>query len=375
MLPYGKQYIDDDDIDAVDKVLNSDWLTTGPIIPEFEQAVADYVGAEFAVAVCNGTAALHTAMFAIGIGPGDEVILPPMTFAATANCVVYQGGTPVFSDIDPDTLLIDPTLIEDKITPKTKAIIAVDYAGQPCDYDHLRKICEKHDIFLIADACHALGATYKDKFVGSLADMTVFSFHPVKHITTGEGGMVITDNAKLDARSRLFRNHGIRTNHKQRDQQGTWFYEMLELGYNYRITDFQCALGLSQLKKLPAFLKLRHKIASRYDDAFTLIPEIQPLTVQKDVLHAYHLYVIKLNLEALSCNRISIFQKLRNKDIGANVHYIPVHLHPFYRKHFGMHRNLCPMAEKAYEQILSLPIFPKMTDEDIKKVINALIEK
>lgn len=375
MIPYGKQFIDDDDIRAVVEVLRSDWLTTGPKVPEFEKTVADFVRAKYAVAVCNGTAALHAVMFALGVGPGDEVILPPMTFAATANSIVYQGGTPVFCDINPDTLLIEPGLIEDKITSKTKAIIAVDYAGQPCDYDELRKICEKHGLFLIADACHALGATYKDKFVGSLADMTVFSFHPVKHITTGEGGMIVTDNAKLDSKARLFRNHGILTNYKQRDQRGTWFYEMLELGYNYRITDIQCALGLSQLKKLPDFLKIRHKIASRYDDAFNLIPEIQPLTIQKDVFHAYHLYVIKLHLETLSCNRMSIFKNLRNKGIGTNVHYIPVHLHPFYRKHFGTHRNLCPMAEKVYKQILSLPIFPGMADKDIKKVIDALTEK
>jgi perosamine synthetase len=375
MIPYGKQSIDDDDVRAVVEVLRSDWLTTGPKVPEFEKAVADFVRAKYAVAVCNGTAALHAVMFALGIGPGDEVILPPMTFAATANSIVYQGGTPIFSDINPDTLLIEPGLIEDKITSKTKAIIAVDYAGQPCDYDGLRKICEKHGLFLIADACHALGATYKDKFVGSLADMTVFSFHPVKNITTGEGGMIVTDDAKLDSRARLFRNHGIQTNYKQRDQQGTWFYEMLELGYNYRITDIQCALGISQLKKLPDFLKIRHKIASRYDDAFNLIPEIQPLTILKDVFHAYHLYVIKLHLEALSCSRMSIFQYLRNQGIGINVHYIPVHLHPFYRKHFGTHRNICPMAEKVYEQILSLPIFPGMTDKDIKKVIDALTEK
>jgi perosamine synthetase len=375
MIPYGRQFIDSDDIDAVIEVLRSDWLTTGPKVPEFESAIAQYVNAKFAVAVCNGTAGLHAAMFALGIRPGDEVILPPMTFASTANCIVFQGGTPVFSDIDPERLLIDPALIEEKITPRTKAIIAVDYAGQPCDYDALRNIAEKHGIHLIADACHALGAKYKNQMVGSLADMTVFSFHPVKHITTGEGGMVVTDNEEFDARLRLFRNHGIATDYKQREEQQTWFYEMLELGYNYRITDFQCALGLSQLKKLPSSLKSRRRIASYYDKAFASVSSIEPLSVQKHVLHAYHLYVIKLNLQDHGFNRNDLFQRLRNKGIGANVHYIPVHLHPYYRKHFNTHSRLCPIAEKVYDQILSIPIYPGMEDEDIEKVINAIIEK
>jgi perosamine synthetase len=356
-------------------VLRSDWLTTGPKVPEFESAITKYVGAKFAVAVCNGTAALHAAMFALGIGPGDEVILSPMTFVSTANCIVFQGGTPVFSDIDPDSLLIDPALIEEKITSRTKAIIAVDYAGHPCGYDALRGIAVKHGIYLIADACHALGAKYKDKMVGSLADMTVFSFHPVKHITTGEGGMIVTDSEELDARLRLFRNHGISSDFRQRDEQNSWFYEMLELGYNYRITDFQCALGLSQLKKLQSFIEDRRRIAARYDRAFASVPAIQPLTVQKDVLHAYHLYVIKLNPEVLGFSRNDFFHKLRNRGIGANVHYIPVHVHPYYRKHFKTHSNLCPVAEQAYEQILSIPLYPGMTDKDIQKVINTIIEE
>jgi perosamine synthetase len=375
MIPYSRQSIDRNDIEAVVEVLRSDWLTTGPKVPEFEKALAKFVGAKHAVAVCNGTAALHSAMFALGVGPGDEVIVPPMTFASTANCIVFQGGTPVFSDIDPDTLLIDPALVERKITSKTKAIIAVDYAGQPCDYDALRNIALKHGIYLVSDACHALGAKYKGKMLGSLADMTVFSFHPVKHITTGEGGMIVTDNAELDARLRLFRNHGIATDYRQRDEQKTWFYEMLELGYNYRITDFQCALGLSQLKKLPTLLEKRRRIASRYDDAFAANSAIHPLTLQKHVLHAYHLYVIKLNLDALGSSRNRLFHKLRNRGIGANVHYIPVHLHPYYRKHFGTHPKLCPVAEKAYEKILSIPVFPGMTDEEIKKVIEVITEK
>jgi perosamine synthetase len=268
MIPYGRQSIDENDIQAVVEVLKSDWLTTGPKVQEFEQAIADYVGAKYAVAVSNGTAALHATMYALGIGAGDEVIVPPMTFAASANCVVYQGGTPIFVDVDLDTLLIDSNEVERKITPKTKAIIAVDYGGQPCEYDVLRDICARFNIALVADGCHALGAKYKNQFVGTLADATVFSFHPVKHITTGEGGMITTDNDELARRMRIFRNHGITTDHRQRDAQGSWFYEMVDLGYNYRITDFQCALGISQLKKLPEWIDRRREIAQKYDKAF-----------------------------------------------------------------------------------------------------------
>jgi perosamine synthetase len=375
IIPYGHQWIDEKDIKAVVDTLRSDWLTTGPKVNEFEQAVADFVNAKYAVAVNSGTAALHAAMCAADVGPGDEVILSPMTFVATANCIVFQGGTPVFSDVDSDTLLIDPALIEKKITSKTKAIIAVDYAGQPCDYDALRNIAEKYGIYLVADACHALGAMYKDKMVGSLADMTVFSFHPVKHITTGEGGMIVTDNKALKARLRSFRNHGIATDHKQRNEQGTWFYEMIELGYNFRITDFQCALGLSQLKKLPSFIESRRQIAAHYDNAFNSVSAIQPLAVQKHIYHVYHLYVIKSSSVGLGFNRNELFNRLRKRGIGTNVHYIPVHLHPYYRKHFNTHPNLCPVAEKAYEDILSIPIYPSMTDADFKKVVDAIIEK
>ena len=375
MIPYGRQGIDEADIQAVIDVLRSDWITTGPKVSEFEQAVANYVGAKYAVAVSSGTAALHTAMYAIGVGPGDEVILPPMTFVATANCVVFQGATPVFADVDPDTLLINPAEVESKITERTKAIIAVDYAGQPCDYNALRHIAERHGLVLIADACHSIGAQFNGRNVGTLADLSVFSFHPVKHITTGEGGMVVTDETQFAEKMRRFRNHGITSDHHQRRSQGSWFYEMLELGYNYRISDFQCALGLAQLKKLPLFLEKRRRIASQYDNAFASVSTIQPLSLQKNVLHAYHLYVIKLNLKALDFSRNNLFQKLRDNHIGSNVHYIPVYLHPYYRKNFGTHSNLCPIAEKVYEQIISIPIYPGMTDQDIKKVINVLIEK
>ena len=372
MIPYGRQSIDAEDIQAVVEVLKSDWLTTGPKMQEFEDAVAGYVGAKYAVAVSSGTAALHAAMFALGIGPGDEVIVPPMTFAATANCIVYQGGTPVFVDVCPDMLLIDPEKIEGKITPKTRAVIAVDYAGHPCDYDRLRAITKRLNLALVADGCHALGAEYKGRKVGTLADLTVFSFHPVKHITTGEGGMITTDNKDLANRMRIFRNHGITTDHKQREAQGSWFYEMIDLGYNYRMTDFQCALGISQLNKLPAWLQRRRDIAAQYDAAFENMQGIESLAVKTDVRHAYHLYVVRIQENRAGKDRKAVFQELRSASIGVNVHYLPVHLHPFYRKTYKLGPELCPTAENAYAQILSLPMFATLSNHAVSEVIRAL---
>jgi perosamine synthetase len=372
MIPYGRQSIDEEDIRAVVEILRSDWLTTGPKVAEFERAFVDFVGIQQAVAVSSGTAALHAAVNALGISPGDEVIVPAMTFAATANCVVFQGATPVFADVDPDTLLISPAQVEAKITPRTRAVITVDYTGHPADYDAIRAITDKYGIALVADACHALGASYKGNSVGSLADLTVFSFHPVKHITTGEGGMITTDDPKVAERMRRFRNHGITTDHHQREKEGSWFYEMVDLGYNYRLTDLQCALGLSQLKKLPRFLEKRRKIANHYDDFFSRISGIVPLKVSADVQHAYHLYVIQLNLESSSGDRMTVFRNLRRQGIGVNVHYIPVHLHPFYRRKFGTGAGLCPVAEAAYNQILSLPMHAEMTDQDVNTVCNSI---
>ncbi len=374
MIPYGRQSIDAEDIRAVIEVLQSDWLTTGPKVNEFEQAFAAHVGAKEAVAVSSGTAALHAAMYALEIGPGDEVIVPAMTFAATANCVVFQGARPVFVDVDPRSLLIDPDQVQAKITSRTKAVTAVDYSGHPADYDTLRTITEAHGIALLADACHSLGATYKQRSVGSLADLNMFSFHPVKHIATGEGGMVTTNNSQLARRMRLFRNHGITTDLHQREKQGSWFYEMADLGYNYRITDFQCALGLSQLKRLSRFLEHRRKIAIKYNHAFSSVLAIEPLTVSPDIRHAYHLYVIRVNFESLGSDRTTLFKTLRNKGIGVNVHYIPVHLHPYYRKTFDTGPGLCPQAEAAYESILSIPMFSAMTDEEVETVISAVLD-
>ncbi len=368
MIPYGKQSITTEDIESVIAALKSDFLTTGPLVDKFEDAIAGYTKSEYAVAVSSGTAALHATMYALEIGPGDEVIVPPITFAATANSVCFQGGTPIFVDVEPDTLLIDPLKIEKKITKKTKAIIGVDYTGQPCDWDLLKQIAHEHNIALVADSCQALGAEYKGIKVGSLADLTVFSFHPVKHITTGEGGMITTDNEKFAQRMRLFRNHGISTDFRQRERQGSWFYEMMDLGYNYRLTDIQCALGLTQLKRLSDFLKRRRQIAHKYDTVFRGMNSISPLRNNKNSLHSYHLYVIKIDTNIIS--RPSAFAKLRLKGIGVNVHHIPVHLHPFYQKTFGYTKGLCPVAEHAYEKILSLPMWPGMKTVDIKKVIH-----
>ncbi len=368
MIPYGRQFIDEDDIRAVVEVLRSDWLTTGPKVDEFEQAFAGTVGAKESVAVSSGTAALHAAMHALGIGPGDEIIVPAMTFAATANCVVFQGATPVFSDVDPETLLIDPDRVKDRITSRTKAIIAVDYAGHPADYDGLQAIANDHGIALAADACHALGAFYKSRPVGSLADLSTFSFHPVKHITTAEGGMITTDDPHLAQKMRVFRNHGITTDHRQREAQGSWFYEMVDLGCNYRLSDVQCALGISQLRKLSTWIDRRQAIASRYNEFFRRLAVVTPLTVKENILHAYHLYVIKIDFPKLEISRADLFAELRARGIGVNVHYIPVHLHPFYQNNFGTRPGMCPVAEAAYEQILSLPMHPGMSDEKIDAV-------
>lgn len=372
MIPYGRQWIDEDDIAAVVEVLRSDWLTTGPKIIRFEEALAKAFGTAYAVAVCNGTAALHTAMFALGIGEGDEVIVPSMTFAATANAVVFQGGTPVFADVDPATLLVDTAQVKKKITARTKAIIAVDYAGQPCDYDSLQTLSQQNGLHLIADACHSPGGSYRGRPVGSLAEMSTFSFHPVKHITTGEGGAITTDDAQLARRMRLFRNHGITTDHYQRDQQGSWFYEMVDLGYNYRLTDIQCALGLSQLGKLPQWIKRRQKIAQQYDNTLATLTGVAPLQVRPEVSHAYHLYMIQVDLERFTVDRGSIFNAFREAGVMVNVHYIPVHLHPYYRAKWKTGPGMCPVAEAAYSRLITLPIFPRMTDADVSFVIETI---
>jgi len=374
MIPYGQQWVDGGDIQSVVQVLQSDWLTTGPMVEEFENSFSNFTESKYAVAVNSGTAALHCAMFAVNIQEGDEVIVPSITFAATANCIVYLGGTPIFADVLEDTLLIDPIDIKNKITHRTKAIIAVDYAGQPANYKEIREIASQYDLALIADACHAIGGSYFGKPVGSFADLNTFSFHPVKHITTGEGGMVTTSNKIFAERMKLFRNHGITSDHRQRAEQGSWFYEMEALGYNYRINDFQCALGISQLKKLPEWVDRRQNIADKYNSAFDDNKYILPLKVSPDVNHAYHLYVVRIKFDQLSIDRTELFVQLKESNIGTNVHYIPVYLHPFYQRKFNLKPGFCPIAESAYEEILSLPLYPKMANTAVDYVISTLMQ-
>jgi UDP-4-amino-4,6-dideoxy-N-acetyl-beta-L-altrosamine transaminase len=371
MLPYGHQFIDETDIQAVVNVLGGEWLTTGPVVSKFERAIADYVGARDAVVVNSGTAALHAAAFASEIAPGDEVIVSPMTFTASANCICYMGGRPVFADVLPGTLNLAPSDIESKVTPRTKAIIAVDYTGQPCDHEAIRAISDRYNLKVIEDAAHALGATYYGRKVGTLHELTTFSFHPVKHITTGEGGMIVTDDSYLAGQMRAFRNHGITTDVHQRAEIGSWFYEMDVLGYNYRLPDLNCALGISQLERIRTNLARRREIAARYQAAFKEMPSIVLLDVIPNVEPAWHLFVIKLNLEQLCVGRKDIFAALRAENIGVNIHYIPVYWHPYYEK-LGYPRGLCPVAEAAYERIISLPIFPTMTDKDLDDVIMAV---
>lgn len=366
-IPYGRQSIDESDIKAVVDVLRSDFLTTGPRVDGFETVVAEYCGARYGVAVSSGTAALHSCMHALGVGEGDEVIIPPMTFAATANCVLYQGATPVFVDVDAETLLVEPAAVESRVTARTKAIIAVDYAGQPCDWDALRAIADRHGLKLVADACHALGATYKGRKVGTLADLTVFSFHPVKHVATGEGGMVISDDDTLVDKARVFRNHGISSDFRSREKAGAWFYEMVDLGFNYRLTDIQCALGISQMRKLGRFLERRRGVAAKYAQAFAGTA-IVSLGLREECEHAYHLYVVRVP------GRDRVFRVLREAGIGVNVHYVPVHLHPYYRQILGTSEGLCPIAEEAYGEVLSLPMFPGMSDGDIDFVVSKMVE-
>jgi perosamine synthetase len=370
-LPYARQMLDEADIQAVVQVLRGDWLTTGPTIAEFERAFAARVGAQHAVAVSNGTAALHAAVYAAKLQTDDEVIVTPMTFAASANCARYAGASVRFADVRPDTLNLDPLQVERAITARTRAIVTVDYAGQPSDLEQINSIARRHNLPVIEDAAHALGATYHGRSVGSLADLTTFSLHPVKHITTGEGGVITTNDPDLAARMRTFRSHGINSDHRTRALEGSWFYEMEDLGYNYRITDFQCALGLSQLGKLDAWLERRRDIAAAYTSAFSEFAELEPPAVLSDRQSAWHLYVVRLRLERMTADRGEIFRALRAENIGVNVHYIPVPWHPYYQR-LGYSKGDWPVAESAYERMISLPMFPSMSEADVGDVIEAV---
>lgn len=372
-LSYGHQYIDENDIQAVTEVLKSDFLTCGPKVTELENALCKLTGAVYCTAVSNGTAALHVACLAAGIGPGDEVITTPITFAASANAILYCGGKPVFADIDPKTYVIDPAAIERCVTKHTKAVITVDFTGAACDYDAIRTICEKHHLLLIEDAAHSIGTTYNGAQIGSIADLTTFSFHPVKTITAGEGGAVLTKDVALAKRIELFARHGITRDLAFLHEQGNsnWYYEQQMLGYNYRMTDIQCALALSQLQKLERFAARRQELVRRYDEAFCEIPEV---IVQSEVEGSgtvRHLYILRLDLSRLACGRKEFYNAMQAENIGVNVHYIPVYWFPYYQS-LGYQRGLCPNAEAYYESSMTLPLYYSMTDQDQEDVIRAV---
>lgn len=371
-LQYGRQYIDEEDISKVVEVLKGDYLTTGPYVKNFEEALAKKVGAQYAVAVTSGTAALHCAVIAAGIEKGDEVLVTPMTFAASANCILYVGATPIFVDVEENTGNIDVNKIEEKITDKTKAIIAVSYRGNPVKIDRIMDIAKKHNLIVIEDAAHAIGAKYKDIYVGNNADMTIFSFHPVKHITTGEGGAITTNDKELYRKLIEVRSHGITRNVDiMENKDDPWYYEQIDLGYNYRMPDINAALGASQIKKLDSFIEKRKELATLYS---SMLKGNQYVTLLEDTeggFNSEHIYVIKLNLEKLNCTRREVFKALIKENIGVNVHYIPVYFHPYYRK-LGYKRGICPICEEFYERIITLPLHVSMNRDDVISVIKAL---
>ena len=372
-IGYGHQYIDDADIQAVVDVLKRDYLTCGPKIDEAEEKLCRITGAKHAVLIANGTAALHAICFAAGIGEGDEVITTPITFAASANCALYCGGKPVFADINPETYNIDPDQIEKCITNKTKAVVAVDYTGQAVEINRIKTMCDQHGLVFIEDAAHSLGTKYDGKPVGSIADMTEFSFHPVKTCTAGEGGAITTNDDELYKKLLLFRTHGITRNPvwMNKESEGGWYYQQIDLGYNYRMTDIQAALLSSQLDKLDIFAARRKELVKRYNEAFSKMPEI---TVQKEIPESdtvRHLYVLQFNLEMLKCGRREIFDALQAEGVGVNVHYIPTYTFPYYQK-LGYKMGACPNAEKLYERMVSIPLYYGLTNEQQDKVIEAV---
>lgn len=372
-IPYGRQTVDEDDIAAVIEVLRSDWLTTGPAVTRFEEVFAAYVGAQHGVAVSNGTAALHLAMLAAGVGPGDEVIVASLTFVASANAARYVGAEVVFADVRDDTLTIDVDHVRSLVTGRTRAIVAVDYAGVPCDLDELLEVADTHDLVLIEDACHAPGATYRGRKVGNIAHLSTFSFHPVKSLTTGEGGMVTTNDAALVARVRQLRNHGITTDFRQREAEGTWAYDMEALGFNYRLSDINCALGASQIAKLPGWVEQRQALAERYGKLLAALPQVRVPSVPGDRTSGWHLYPVRLRTDEPAAFRKRALEHLRSNGVGVNVHYLPVYLHSSYRA-LGYEPGLCPVAESAYDGLLSLPMWPGLTHEEQGWVVDLLAE-
>jgi UDP-4-amino-4,6-dideoxy-N-acetyl-beta-L-altrosamine transaminase len=374
LLPYCRHDISEAEIEAVVETLRSSWLTTGPRVQEFQQQVAAYVGAEHAVAVNSATAGLHLAVAALGIGPGDEVITTPMTFCATAEVVEYQHARPVFVDIAPDTHNIDVERIEAAITPRTKALMPVHFAGHPCDMDAIRAVAERHGLPVIEDAAHAIGARHNGRMVGADSDVAVYSFYATKNLTTAEGGMVVCRDAALADRLRILALHGISSDAwKRYSAEGSWFYEVRHLGFKYNMTDIAATLGLGQLARLEAFNARRRAIAARYDAAFGHMPGLTSLAVRPEVLTAAHLYVIKLDLEHMDIDRARFIELLTKEErIGASVHFIPVHMHPYYREKYSYFPGAFPIAEDCYRRSVSLPLYPKMSDTDVDDVIAAV---
>ncbi len=372
-LPYGTQWIDEEEINEVIDSLKSNWITTGPKMRLFEDLFKEFTHSKYAVAVNSGTAALHVSTSAIDINPGDEVITTPFTFVASANCVVYRGGTPIFADIRKDTFNIDPNEIKKKITSKTKAIIPVHFAGQSCEMDEINEIAKENNLFVIEDAAHAIDAEYKGHKIGNISDLTAFSFHPVKNITTAEGGMVTTNNSEIYEKLLMYRTHGIsRDAVKRFGKEGDFYYDMQHLGFRYNLSELHSALGIQQLKKLESFQKRRREIVKIYNRELPTIEGLEIPFVKSDIKHSWHLYVIQLDLENLKVDRDLIFRALREENIGVNVHYIPVHYHTYYQNLLGLKKGILPIVEGIFPRILSIPIFPKMNDEDVYDVINAL---
>ena len=372
-LPPFAPCLGDEEFDEVLDTLRSGWLTMGPKTRRFEEAFARYVGAKHAIAVSSCTAGLHLALVAWGIGPGDEVITTPLTFCSTANVIVHQGATPVLADVNPDTMNIDRREIERLITPRTRALIPVHLAGQPCEMEEMEALAKEHGLLLIEDAAHATGAEYRGRKIGTFGDVTVFSFYATKNLTTGEGGMICTEDDDLAEKTRILRLHGISQDAwKRYSDKGSWYYEVLLPGYKYNMTDIQASLGLPQLARQDEVLRVRERYARVYTEAFADLPEIRTPFIKDHVRHAWHLYIVQLDLERLTIDRGQFIEALRGENVGTSVHFIPLHLHPFYQQEYGFKEGDYPVAEAAYEGIVSLPLYPRMTEEDVDDVVRAV---